>query len=492
MPTPRYLTLSNFRNDFFGGITAGIVALPLALAFGEQSGLGAYVGLIGAIMVGFFSALLCSTEPQISGPTAPMTAVSVVVISQVIQSFHGDVKSAVPSILFIFFMAGLLQIVLGLVGVGKYIKYIPYPVVSGFMNGIGVIIIITQVFPLLGYVASNDPELIEKNRVVAESNILSQIFQELKSSETLTKTDLNSIEDKVRNAKNITEAEIIKEAKAISSTQVKSTWGVIRNVNRGLKNINWMEFLFVSMTVAVIYGFRKVVSLVPGRFKIIRTLKQVASSLPKTLVALVIVTLVAIFSGIKLNTISDIPQGFPSFNAGIIMDFNFQAIRPHLIAIFSLALLGCIDSLLTSVIVDNMIHTRHNSSQELISQGVGNSMSALFGGIPGSSATIRTLLNLRTGGRTRLSGIFAAMLLLSILLFLSPLASMIPSAVLAGVLITVGIGIMDYKGLKAITKMPLGDVLVMFIVMFLTIFWDLVIAVGAGLIISALIFMKSP
>ncbi len=486
----KYLTFEHIRGDFFGGITAGIVALPLALAFGEQSGLGAAAGLIGAIFIGFFASLFCSTQPQISGPTAPMTAVSVVVISQVIQGFDGDVQRALPSIFFIFFMAGMLQVVLGMVGVGKYIKYIPYPVVSGFMTGIGIIIIITQVFPLLGYVAAEDPVLLEKNRIRAESKLMGQIFQELKSAENLTKTDLGIIEEKVRQARNITEEDIIQEAKAISKAQVKSTWGVIRNINRGVQNINWMEFLFVSMTVIVIYGFRKVLGYLPDRMVVFRALKQIASSLPNTLVALVVVTLIAVFTGVKLNTISEIPQGFPGFRASVFTDFSFQAIRPHLIAIFSLALLGSIDSLLTSVIVDNMTHTRHNSSQELISQGVGNSMAALFGGIPGASATIRTLLNMRTGGKTRLSGIFAAFLLLSILLFLAPLASQIPYAVLAGVLITVGIGILDYKGLRAINKMPKGDVFVMFLVMFLTVFWDLVIAVGVGLIISALIFMK--
>ncbi len=486
----KYLSFEHVRGDFFGGITAGIVALPLALAFGEQSGLGAAAGLTGAIFIGFFASLFCSTQPQISGPTAPMTAVSVVVISQVIQGVDGDVQRALPSIFFIFFMAGMLQVVLGIVGVGKYIKYIPYPVVSGFMTGIGVIIIITQVFPLLGYVASEDPVLLEKNRIHAESQLMGQVFQELKSAENLSKTDLISIEEKVRQARNITEEDILAEARAISKAQVKSTWGVIRNIDRGVQNINWMEFLFVSMTVAVIYGFRKVLSYLPGRWPVFRAMKQIASSLPNTLVALVVVTLIAIFTGVKLNTISEIPRGFPEFQASLFTDFSFQAIRPHLIAIFSLALLGSIDSLLTSVIVDNMTHTRHNSSQELISQGVGNGMAALFGGIPGASATIRTLLNMRTGGKTRLSGVVASLLLLSILLILAPAASRIPFAVLAGVLITVGIGIMDYKGLRAINKMPIGDVFVMFLVMFLTIFWDLVVAVGVGLIISALIFMK--
>jgi SulP family sulfate permease len=224
----KYVHFNNLRGDFFGGITAGIVALPLVLAFGEQSGLGAAAGLYGAILIGFFASLLCSTQQQISGPTAPMTAVSVVVISQVIQSFDGNLEKALPSILFVLFMAGLLQILLGVIGFGKYMKYIPYPVISGFMTGIGVIIILTQLFPLLGYVAVNDPVMIQKNRVLAESKLMGQIFQELKSAETLTKEDLVQIEDKVRKAKQITEQEIILEAKNISKAQVKSTWGVIK------------------------------------------------------------------------------------------------------------------------------------------------------------------------------------------------------------------------------------------------------------------------
>lgn len=215
-----------------------------------------------------------------------------------------------------------------------------------------------------------------------------------------------------------------------------------------------------------------------------------ASSIPSTLIALILVSAVAIYFNLPLHTIKEIPQGFPVLHFEIFTAFNFEMISPLLIAIFSLAMLGSIDSLLTSVIVDNMEKTQHNSSQELVSQGIGNGMAAIFGGIPGSSATIRTLLNMNSGGKTRISGIISSVLLLVIVMFLAPVASKIPYAVLAGVLITVGFGILDYRGLKAIGKMPIGDVMVMFVVMFLTIFWDLVIAVGVGLIISALIFMK--
>lgn len=485
-----YFTFKNIKGDFFGGITAGIVALPLALAFGEQSGLGAAAGLFGAIAIGFFSSLFCSTQPQISGPTAPMTAVSVVVVSEIVQSFNGDLGSAMPAILSVFFLAGIFQVLLGIIGVGKYIKYIPYPVISGFMNGIAIIILMGQIFPLLGYVASEDKALLEKNMVIAESNLLAKEFQNLSKDKTIGIDDLALFESKINEVKNISHDEIVKEAQTISKMQVKSPAGILSNIDRGLKNINWLEFAFVAGTVLVIYGFKYVLNLLPSRFKFIDALKKMASSIPATLIALVLVTAIAIYFNFDLYRIQEIPTGFPLPHLEIFSGFNLGLIKPFIMAAISLAMLGSIDSLLTSVIIDTKEKTQHNSGKELISQGIGNSMAAFFGGIPGSSATIRTLLNYSSGGRTRLSGIFASLLLLSILLFFAPIASKIPSAVLAGVLITVGVGIFDYRGLKAIRKMPIWDVIVMIVVMLLTVFVDLVIAVGVGLVISALIFMK--
>lgn len=485
-----YITFKNLRGDIFGGLTAGIVALPLAMAFGEQSGLGAAAGLYGAIAIGFFAALLCSTQTQISGPTAPMTAVSMIVISQIIQFNDGNLQSALPSILMVFFLAGIVQILLGIIGIGKYIKFIPYPVISGFMTGIGIILIIGQIFPLLGYVAENDMALVEENRYLAEAKILGQIFEDGNDGNAITIKDLGDVETKVQIAKRVSEEEIIAESQNISKNQVKSPMGIIKNIHRGIQNFNWLEFVFVVSTIVVIYGFQRIIKIIPSKLRFVSGLKKIASSIPSTLIALVLVSGVAIALNVDLYTIDEIPQGFPSMHFDIFTQFQFSDISPFVMAIISLALLGSIDSLLTSVIVDNMTKTRHNSSQELISQGVGNSMSAFFGGIPGASATIRTLVNMNSGGKTRISGIIASLLLLSVLLAFAPVASLIPSAVLAGVMVTVGIGIMDYKGLKAIRKMPVGDVLVMFVVMLLTIFLDLVIAVAVGLVISALIFMK--
>ena len=485
-----YITFKHIRGDFFGGITAGIVALPLALAFGEQSGLGAAAGLFGAIAIGFFSSLFCSTQQQISGPTAPMTAVSVVVVSEIIQSFNGDVASAMPSILLVFFLAGVFQVILGIIGVGKYIKYIPYPVISGFMNGIAIIILMGQIFPLLGYVASQDKELVDKNKIIAESNLMAKQFQSFDLDKAISAGDISLIREKMKEVRSISDDAIEKEAETISSMQVKTPAGIIKNMPRGIRNINWSEFIFVVGTVLVIYGSKYIIRHLPDRIRFFAGLKKIASSIPTTLIALVLMSGIAIFFNLDLLKIQSIPQGFPGMHFEIFTGFSYNAVKPFIMAAVSLAMLGSIDSLLTSVIVDTKEKTRHNSSQELVSQGIGNSMAAMFGGIPGSSATIRTLLNMNSGGVTRLSGIFASLLLLSILLFFAPVASLIPSSVLAGVLVTVGIGIFDYRGLKAIGKTPRWDVAVMIIVMLLTVFVDLVIAVGVGLVISALIFMK--
>ncbi|MGB5395414.1 MAG: SulP family inorganic anion transporter, partial [Lutimonas sp.] len=149
---------TNIKGDLFGGLTAGIVALPLALAFGVSSGMGPSAGLYGAIFLGFFAALFGGTPSQISGPTAPLTAVSMVMIAEIMQANEGDISKALPLILAVFIIAGIFQILMGISGIGQYIKYIPYPVVSGFMTAIGLIIIITQLLPIMGYYAENDQE----------------------------------------------------------------------------------------------------------------------------------------------------------------------------------------------------------------------------------------------------------------------------------------------------------------------------------------------
>ena len=471
---------SNIKGDAFGGITAGVVALPLALAFGVSSGLGPSAGLYGAIFISFFAALFGGTNTQISGPTAPMTAVSMVVIASIVVASDGDVNKALPSILMVFFLAGLIQVGLGLVGVGKYIKYIPYPVVSGFMTAIGVIILLTQILPSLGYSPKEDMEYVNQFKPQAEEIILENILKEEAGEGLLV---LEDFKETIRRAGNITEADILRESKTLAAKYASGTIGAVKVMPRALRNINWLELLLSLGTIIIIFGFRKI-----------------SKAVPSTLVALIAMSGIAIGFGLEYKPIEQIPEGLPVPKLEMFSHFNLGSISPYIFSALTLALLGAIDSLLTSIVADNMTKTKHKPNRELVGQGIGNSIAAIFGGIPGAGATIRTVVNINAGGKTRLSGMIAGVLLLFILLALGPIASKIPAAVLSGILITVGIGVMDYKGLKAIPILPkdifLGpvklssEVLIMIIVLLLSTFWDLIFAVGIGLLISCLMFMK--
>ena len=394
----------NIKGDLFGGITAGIVALPLALAFGVQSGLGAEAGLYGAIAVGIFASIFGGTETQISGPTGPMTVVAATLVSSII-AIKGDMNSALPLILLCFFLAGLIQFLMSFAGVGQYIKYIPYPVVSGFMTGIGVIIILLQIFPALGHVSPG--KIID----------------------------------------------------------------IVTNIDDPFENINKNALFMTLMTMAVIYLLPRITKIIPG-----------------TLAALVLISPLPMIFKMDVQTIGYIPSGLPNINFEIFS--LISDVDLILVSSITLAALGAIDSLLTSVVADNITRTNHNSNKELLGQGTGNMVSALLGGIPGAGATMRTIVNISSGGTTRLSGVVHGLLLLLILLGLSGLAGKIPLPVLSGILITVGIGIIDEKGIKHINKVTRTDAVVMIIVLILTVFVDLLQAVAAGMIVSSLIFIK--
>ncbi|MGB4841004.1 MAG: SulP family inorganic anion transporter [Saprospiraceae bacterium] len=396
---------ANLKGDIFGGVTAGIVALPLALAFGVQSGMGAAAGLYGAIGLGFFAALLGGTNTQVSGPTGPMTVISSAIIALLIAQ-KGSLEEALPAILLCFILSGILLVVMGVIKVGQYIKYIPYPVVSGFMTGIGVIIIFLQLFPMLGHVSP------------------------------------------------------------------KTIPDIILNLGDPLSAIHWPSFLLTLLTIAIIYLFPYITKAIPG-----------------TLVALVGVTVLSELMNISVNVIGEIPKGFPPIHFNIfnaLSDFNII-----LLPAMTLAALGAIDSLLTSVVADNVTKTNHNSNKELIGQGIGNVVAGFIGGLPGAGATMRTLVNIRSGGKTKLSGAIHGIFLLLILLELGSLASRIPLPVLAGILLTVGIGIVDTKGLSHFGKISKSDAFVLVLVLVLTVFVDLLQAVAAGMIISSIIFMKN-
>ncbi|WP_457611254.1 SulP family inorganic anion transporter [Lutibacter sp.] len=466
----KLFNFKHLKGDLFGGITAGIVALPLALAFGVSSGLGPSAGLYGAIFVGFFAALFGGTNTQISGPTAPMTAVSMVVIAGIVAAFDGDVSKALPAILMVFMLAGIMQIGLGFIGLGKYIKYIPYPVVSGFMTAIGVIILITQILPSVGYYPKEDAEFVNEFKPYAEEIILENILKEEAGEGILV---LENFKETVSRAENITASQILKESQTLAAKEASGVLGTLKVLPKALSNINWLELVLAIGTIIIIYGF-----------------KRITTAVPSTLVALLVMSGIA--TGFKLNyrPIEEIPSGLPLPNFEIFTNFNIASITPYIFTALTLALLGAIDSLLTSVVADNMTKTKHKPNKELIGQGIGNSVAALFGGIPGAGATIRTVVNINAGGKTRLSGMVAAILLLIVLLALGPIASQIPAAVLAGILITVGIGVMDYKGLKAIPYMPKPEVVIMLVVLVLSSVWNLVYAVGIGLVIASLMFMK--
>ena len=464
------IDFSHFKGDLFGGITAGIVALPLALAFGVSSGLGPSAGLYGAVFVSFFAALFGGTSTQISGPTAPMTAVSMLVISGILANFDGDVSKAMPAIMTVFLLAGLFQIGLGILGLGKFIKYIPYPVVSGFMTAIGVIILITQILPSIGYYPKEDVQYVEGFKPQAEEAILKNILKDEVAEGQLVLEDFKTT---IERANEITETNIIKESQTIAGKETSGVLGALKILPRALKNINLLELILTLSTIIIIFGF-----------------KRITTAIPSTLIALLVVSGIAIVFDLNYRPIEKIPYGLPTPNFKIFSQFSLSSITPYIFTAMTLSLLGAIDSLLTSVVADNMTKTKHKPNQELIGQGIGNSIASFFGGIPGAGATIRTVVNINAGGKTKISGMLAGILLLIVLLALGPVASKIPASVLAGILITVGIGVIDYKGLKALPHMSKSEAVILITVLILSSVWNLVYAVGIGLIIASLIFMK--
>lgn len=461
---------SHIKGDILGGVTAGIVALPLSLAFGVSSGLGPSAGLYGAIFVSFFAALFGGTNTQISGPTAPMTAVSMVVVAGIIATMEGDIGRALPVILAVFLLGGLFQIGLGILGLGQYIRYIPYPVVSGFMTAIGVIILITQILPAIGYYPKEDTVYVSTYIGEAKEVIIQKMVHDDAANGTL---GIESLQTTINRASNLREADVLSESTVLAGAKSSGVIGTLKVLPRALQSIRWLELVLSLLTILIIYSFKKI-----------------TTKIPSTLVALFVVTGGALLLGLDYRPIQEIPSGLPIPNLSILTDFNSASLIPYIFTALTLALLGSIDSLLTSVVADNMTKTKHSPNQELIGQGIGNSIASFFGGIPGAGATIRTIVNIKAGGKTKLSGMIAGVLLFVVLVAFGPQASKIPAAVLAGILITVGIGVMDYKGLKAIPHMPRTEVLIMVVVLVLSATWNLVYAVGIGLVIASLMFMK--
>ncbi|WP_299416430.1 SulP family inorganic anion transporter [Acaryochloris sp. IP29b_bin.148] len=405
------LHFRNFQGDLLGGLTAAIVALPLALAFGVSAtadistSAGAITGLYGAIGVGLFASLCGGTPSQISGPTGPMSVVMATIFTALMRE---DPQSGLAMAFTVVMMAGLFQILFGLLRLGKYITLMPYTVISGFMSGVGLIIITLQIAPLLGHKAS--------------SKVVSAIQQ-------------------------------------------------LPNV---VTDINPVALGLGVLTLVIVFA-------APPRLNRI---------LPAPLIALVICTSMSVYlfpnSGIPI--IGKIPAGLPEPHLPL---FQIKYAKTMLGYSVMLAMLGSIDSLLTSLVADNITHTQHDSDRELIGQGIGNLVSGFLGGLPGAGATMRTVINSKSGGKTPLSGIIHALVLAIIVVGASSLTEPIPNAVLAGILIKVGIDIIDWSFLKRAHRLSLKGAGVMYLVMFLTVFVDLVTAVAVGAFLANLLTIKS-
>ncbi|MEO0533397.1 MAG: SulP family inorganic anion transporter [Cyanobacteria bacterium P01_A01_bin.123] len=398
MPLIPNLHFRNLRGDLFGGLTAAIVALPLALAFGVSSGAGAIAGLYGAIFVGFFAALFGGTPSQVSGPTGPMTVVMATVFTKLIAENpeHGMAMAFTAVML-----SGAFQILFGVLRLGKFITLMPYTVISGFMSGIGVIIVLLQIGPLLGY--------------PAQSTVIAGL------------------------------------------RQLPAAFANPHPVAAGLG----------ILTLTIVFGWSK----------------KLARIVPSPLIALVVCTAIAIlvFPNSDFARIGDIPQGFPKLQ---VPTFNLTQIKDVVGYGLMLATLGAIDSLLTSLVADNITRTQHDSERELIGQGIGNLVSGLFGGLPGAGATMRTVINVQAGGRTPISGMFHALILLCIVLWAGGITANIPNAVLAGILIKVGINIIDWSFLWRVCQVSMRAALVTYGVVLLTVFVDLITAVAVGAFVA--------
>ena len=390
--------LDTFRGDLFGGLTSAVVALPVALAFGVASGMGAAAGLYSVIAVGFFAAVFGGTKSQISGPTGPMTIAMAVIVTT-----HA---STLPEALAVVMLGGLIQVLLGALRMGRFVVYTPHVVISGFMSGVGLIIILIQALPFLG-----------------------------------------------------------------SPPAPGGPMGALRALPDAVGSMNASAFALASVALGV-------AALWPRRL---------ARHLPGLLVALLAGTALGVLWLTDAPVIGEIPRGLPSVQLEIpTLGFLVRALQPALI----LALLGAVDSLLTSLVADSLTGTQHEPNRELVGQGIGNMISGAFGGLPGAGATMGTVTNIRAGGTTRVSGALRALLVLGLLLGLGGYVEPIPHAVLAGILVKVGWDIIDWPLLTRVHRIRREHLIVMALTLGLTVFVDLVTAVAIGLIAAGMVHAR--
>jgi SulP family sulfate permease len=393
------ISLEDVRGDVFGGVTAAVIALPMALAFGVASGAGAASGLWGAVLVGFFAALFGGTPTLISEPTGPMTVVMTTVIATLTAA---NPEKGLAMAFSVVVLAGLFQILFGLLKLGRYITMMPYTVISGFMSGIGIILIILQMGPFLG-------------QAIPAGGVL----------------------------------------------------GTLRAIPDLLANVKPVETFLAALTLAIIW-------FTPARFR---------KLVPPQLLALIAGTVISLvaFGDADIRRIGVIPSGLPPLQLPTFVPGEVQRMLFYGAV---LGMLGCIDALLTSMVADSLTRTEHDSNKELFGQGLGNVMSGLFGGIAGAGATMGTVVNIQAGGRSALSGLSRAIVLMVVILGASGLAASIPMAVLAGIALKVGIDIIDWGFLRRAHKVSLKGSLIMYGVILLTVLVDLMVAVGIGVFVA--------
>ncbi|MCK4950492.1 MAG: SulP family inorganic anion transporter [Gammaproteobacteria bacterium] len=416
------LHFNNIRGDIYGGLTAAVVALPLALAMGVSSGAGPIAGIYGAIFVGLFAALFGGTPAQVSGPTGPMTVVMAAVFTQYTAMFPDDPQHGAALAFSVVIMGGLFQILFGILKLGRFISMIPHPVVSGFMSGIGVIIILLQLGPLLGHAAQPGP--------------------------------LASI-----NALPVNIADPVVIALIIGGLALAIVYFLPKSINRILPSP--LLALIVGTLALYFWGNGEITSAIESG---------------KT-----------IFMMGGASVLGDIPTGIPVPQLPI---FELALLTGMIKSALILAALGSIDSLLTSLVADSVTRTYHRSNRELIGQGIGNTVAGFFGGLPGAGATMRTVVNVRAGGLTPISGALHALILLAIVMGAGAVARYIPHALLAGILIKVGTDIIDWDYLKRLRTAPIAGIIIMLTVFFTTVFVDLVTAVAIGMIMASFLFMQ--
>lgn len=394
-----------FVADLMAGIIVGIVALPLAIAFGIASGVTPEKGIITAIVAGFVISALGGSKVQIGGPTGAF----IIIIYGIIQQY------GMEGLTIATLMAGVFLILFGLLHLGTIIKFIPYPIVVGFTSGIAVTIFTTQVKDLFGLnIASVPSDFIEK----------------------------------------------------------------------------WICYFNNFSTIDLWSSVIGIVSVV-----IIMLTPKVSKKIPGSLVAIIVMTVAALllkqFAGVEsIETIGDRFAISNSLPEATVPALSWETIKNLVSPAITIAILGAIESLLSAAVADGVIGDHHNSNTELIAQGVANLASPIFGGIPATGAIARTMTNINNGGRTPIAGIVHAVVLLLIFLFLMPLAKYIPMACLAGVLVVVSYGMSGWRSFLALMKNPKSDVTVLLITFFLTIIFDLTIAIEVGLIIACLLFMR--